>query len=167
MRHDESFRDRELPGIPAVLKSRRVVRIDSPVVLLAGQTSGTGALTVTASDPSGTVIAGATVTVSNGATVTRKQITDANGSYTFSLLPPGNYKVSVTAPGFKTVELPSVTVAVSETGVLKQVLQVGEQTQQVQVSASAEVIQAETLTLGGVVAAAISARWITWHRPSI
>ncbi len=119
--------------------------------LLVGQTSGTGALTVTASDPSGAVIAGATVTVSNGATVTRKQTTDANGSYTFGLLPPGNYKVSIAAPGFKTVELPSVTVAVSETGVLNQVLQVGEQTQQVQVSASAEVIQTETSTLGGVV----------------
>jgi hypothetical protein len=97
------------------------------------------------------VIAGSTVTLTNGATVTRKQTTDANGSYTFGLLPPGDYKVSISAPGFKTAEVPSVKVNVSETGVLSQPLQVGEQTQQVQVSANAEVIQTETSTLGGVV----------------
>ena len=118
---------------------------------LLAQTSGTGALTVTVADPSGAVIAGATVTLTNGATVTRKQMTDTNGSYTFGLLPPGNYKASISAPGFKTADVPSVTVNVSETGVLSQVLQVGEQTQQVQVSATAEVIQTETSTLGGVV----------------
>jgi hypothetical protein len=118
---------------------------------LPAQTSGTGALTVTVTDPSGAVIAGSTVTLTNGATVTRKQTTDANGSYTFGLLPPGDYKVSISAPGFKTAEVPSVKVNVSETGVLSQPLQVGEQTQQVQVSANAEVIQTETSTLGGVV----------------
>ncbi len=118
---------------------------------MTAQTSGTGALTVTVTDPSGATIAGASVTVSNAAAVTRKQVTDASGSYTFSLLPPGAYKVSISAAGFKTAELPSVPVNVSETGVLNQALQVGEQTQQVQVSATAEVIQTETSTLGGVV----------------
>ena len=44
-----------------------------------------------------------------------------------------------------------MNVNVSETGVLNQALQVGDQTQQVQVSANAEAIQTETSTLGGVV----------------
>lgn len=121
------------------------------VTPLVGQTSGTGALTITVTDPTGAVITGASITLTNGAAVTRKQATDANGTYTFGLLPPGNYRVSISATGFKTAEVPSITVNVSETGVLNQPLQVGEQTQQVEVSATAESIQTETSTLGGVV----------------
>ena len=53
-----------------------------------------GALTVTVSDPSGGVIAGATVAISNGAGRNApRQTTAGSGSYTFTLLPPGTYKV--------------------------------------------------------------------------
>jgi Carboxypeptidase regulatory-like domain/TonB-dependent Receptor Plug Domain len=115
------------------------------------QSGGTGALTVTVSDPSGGVIAGASVTISNGAAVTRTQTTAGNGSYTFTLLPPGSYKVSISAAGFQSIAVPAVTVDVTETEVLNQSLQVGAQTQQVTVSGSTESIQTETSALGGVV----------------
>jgi hypothetical protein len=115
------------------------------------QSGGTGGLTVTVTDPSGGVIAGANVTISNGAAVTRSQTTAANGSYTFTLLPPGDYKVSIAAPGFQSITVPHVTVDVTETEVLNQSLQVGAQTQQVTVTGSTENIQTETSALGGVV----------------
>jgi hypothetical protein len=57
--------------------------------ILSAQSGGTGALTVNVNDPSGGVIVGATVKISNGAPVTRSQTTGGNGSYTFTLLPPG------------------------------------------------------------------------------
>jgi hypothetical protein len=115
------------------------------------QSGGTGALTVTVSDSSGGMIAGANVTISNGAAVTRSQTTAANGSYTFTLLPPGIYKVSIAAAGFQAITVPGVTVDVTETEVLNQSLQVGTQAQQVTVTGTTENIQTETSALGGVV----------------
>ena len=115
------------------------------------QTSGTGALTITVKDASGAIIPGATVTISNTSGLTRSQTTNADGNYTFTLLTPDTYKVTISATGFRSVDIPSVIVHVTETQALVQNLQVGEQQQQVQVVATADTIQTETSTLGGVV----------------
>src|SRR5690242_15001642 len=83
------------------------------------QSAGTSALTGTVSDPSGGRIPGATVTVTNLATnATRTVTTGPNGAYTVSLLPPGAYKVRFSAMGFKTAEVSSITLNVSETPAL-------------------------------------------------
>jgi outer membrane receptor protein involved in Fe transport len=119
---------------------------------LLAQTSSTGALTVTARDSNGQAIVGATVKASGASGSTRSGATDSAGTYTFGLLPPGNYAVSISAPGFRPTEAPSVVVSVSETAVLDQSLAVGGATEQVTVTANAaEALQTETSTLGGVV----------------
>src|SRR5262249_54072285 len=103
------------------------------------QSPTTGALTGTVTDPSGAVISGATVTTTNINTgQLRTATTDADGSYKLSLLPPGNYRVTFSAKGFKVADVPSVTVNVTETPVLSQSLEVGAETQQVTVQATAE-----------------------------
>jgi hypothetical protein len=119
--------------------------------LLWAQTSETGALTVTVKDPSGSVIPGATVTVNNGSGLTRAEKTDANGSYTFTLLPPGTYGVAISAPGFKVANVSAIAVDVSETHVVNQSLEVGTQAQSVTVNATTETVQTESSALGGVV----------------
>ncbi|MGD0955824.1 MAG: carboxypeptidase-like regulatory domain-containing protein [Candidatus Acidiferrales bacterium] len=117
------------------------------------QSASTGALTGTVTDPSGAVISGATVTATNLATgQSRDTTTDASGSYKFSLLPPGNYSVKLSASGFKTAEVPSVTVNVTETAVVNRSLEIGAQTQEVTVSATAVTVQTENATVGGLVA---------------
>ncbi|HTA46744.1 MAG TPA: carboxypeptidase-like regulatory domain-containing protein [Bryobacteraceae bacterium] len=119
---------------------------------LLGQSAGTGALTGTLTDPSGASIANATVTLtSNETNQARTTMTGADGSYKFSLLPPGNYKVGFSAAGFKTAEVPSVTINVTETPVLDRRLELGAQTEQVTVEANAEVLQTATSTLGTTV----------------
>jgi hypothetical protein len=118
---------------------------------LWGQSGGTGALTVSVSDPSGGLIVGAKITISNGAAVSRTQATGANGSYTFTLLTPGVYQVSVSASGFQTVTVPGIAVDVTETKVFNQTLQLTSQTQQIAVKGTTENIQTETSALGGVV----------------
>jgi Carboxypeptidase regulatory-like domain/TonB-dependent Receptor Plug Domain len=116
------------------------------------QTSTTGALTGTVTDPSGAIISGATVTITDNATgAARTSTTDANGSYKFSLLPPGNYDVKFSAAGFKTVEVPSVTVNVTETPVLNHALQVGAESEQITVESTAETIQTQNATNGALV----------------
>ena len=119
---------------------------------LGAQTAcSSGALTVTVKDATGAVIPGASVSVNNGAGVSRAQTTNNDGSYTFSLLPPGDYSVSISAKGFRTTDVPSVAVHVSETETLTRNLEVGQQEQQVSVTAEAAAIQTESSTLGGVV----------------
>ncbi len=117
-----------------------------------GQTAGSGALTATVTDPSGAVIPGASVTVSNGATgLTRTQLTESNGTSTFTLLPPGNYDVIISASGFRKVDLPNITVNVTETRAVTQRLAVGSQQQAVTVEAAVQQVQTENATTGGVV----------------
>src|ERR1700728_3906329 len=70
------------------------------------QSATTGGLTGTVTDPSGGVIAGATVTATSLATGQERSVTtDAGGSYKFSLLDPGNYAVKFSANGFKTSQV--------------------------------------------------------------
>jgi Carboxypeptidase regulatory-like domain/TonB dependent receptor len=116
------------------------------------QSASTGALSGTVTDPSGGVIAGATVTATNLATgQARTAVTDANGVYTISLLPPGNYSAKFSANGFKTAEVPSVTVNVTESRLLDRALEVGATTQSVTISETAAAVQTENATVGGLV----------------
>src|SRR5256712_5676477 len=119
---------------------------------LMAQTPGTGALTGTVKDPSGAVIPNATVTVTNvDKGQARTGTTGGDGVYHFSLLPPGNYRVRIESSGFKPVEVPSVTIAVTETEVLDRSLEVGAQAQTVTVEGEVENIQTASSALGTVV----------------
>src|SRR5579862_201231 len=105
------------------------------------QDAQTGALSGTVSDPSGGVVAGATVTLTSLSTgQARTTTSDSSGLYRFNLLVPGDYKVTFSAKGFQTIEVPSVSVHVTETTVLNQPLQIGSQTISVTVESTAETI---------------------------
>src|SRR5690348_6863057 len=86
---------------------------------MSAQTAGTGALTGTVTDSSGAAIAGAMVTATNtGNSQSRMTATGTDGSYKFSLLQPGTYRVKFEASGFAVIEVPSVQIDVTETPVL-------------------------------------------------
>jgi hypothetical protein len=141
----------------AALKIARVISFCFLALFISvspalAQSASTGALQGTVTDPSGGVISGATVTATNLATgQSRGATTDGNGSYRFSLLPPGDYDVKFSASGFKTAEVPSVTVNVTETPVLNRSLEIGAQTQQVTVESTVETVQTQNATVGGLV----------------
>jgi hypothetical protein len=119
---------------------------------LMGQSSGTSGLVGVIKDPSGATIPNVTVTLTSNATAqVRTTTTGADGSYRFVLLPPGDYKVRFAASGFKTAEIESITLNVTETPSLDRTLDVGAQSDEVTVSATAEVLQTQTSTLGTVV----------------
>ena len=119
---------------------------------LMAQSSGTSGLTGVIKDPSGATIPNVTVTLTSNATAqVRTAATGADGSYRFVLLPPGDYKVKFGASGFKTAEVESITLNVTETPSLDRTLDVGAQSEEVTVSATAEVLQTQTSTLGTVV----------------
>jgi hypothetical protein len=116
------------------------------------QTSATGAISGTVTDPQGRAVPNATVTATSLDTnQTRTAVTGASGDYKFSLLPEGNYSLKFSAAGFKTSEVGSVTVNVTETSTANQSLEVGAVTQTVTVESSMETLQTESSTLGTTV----------------
>jgi hypothetical protein len=122
-----------------------------PRALLA-QTASTGAIKGTVTDSSGAVVPNATVNATNtGTGLTRTVTTEADGSYSITVLPLGTYSLKFQAAGFKPEEVPGVTVNVSETAVFNPALEVGGQTQEVTVEATAEAVQTTNATMGTVV----------------
>jgi hypothetical protein len=119
---------------------------------LCGQTAATGALTGTVKDSSGAVVPKATVTATSlGTGQSRVIATDDNGIYKFGFLPPGGYKLKFEATGFTSAEVPAVTVTVTETAVFDETMQVGVQTQQVEVRGEVEAVQTASSTVGTVI----------------
>src|SRR6185369_6173560 len=111
-----------------------------PAIL--AQTAGTGALTGTVTDSTGAVVPNVVITASSNATgQERTATTGTDGTYRLELLPPGNYRMKFSAPGFKTAELASVDVVVTEIATLDRALEVGQQSEQVTVEANVETIQ--------------------------
>src|SRR5882724_1647865 len=118
----------------------------------SAQTAATGQIAGTVIDPVKGSVPDAVVTVKNDATgVVRTVRTGADGDYVVPLLPPGNYSVTVAAPGFKTQTNTNVVVEVATTATANIKLQLGEASQSVTVEATAVVLQTDSATNGGVV----------------
>ena len=102
-------------------------------------------------DASGAVVAGAAVEIRSVQTgVKWSVVTNPEGYYTQALLPPGDYSVSVTLPGFKQ-EVRNVTLVMEQVARLDFDLQMGSQTETVQVMATAPLLEASNASIGQVV----------------
>ena len=86
---------------------------------IMAQSAGTGALTGTITDPTGAVVPNVNVTLTSADTNQARTATTGNdGTYKFTLLPPGTYRVRFAAAGFKTSDVGGVVINVTETPVL-------------------------------------------------
>ncbi|WP_419805179.1 carboxypeptidase regulatory-like domain-containing protein [Terriglobus sp.] len=84
-------------ALAAVSVSAALVPLASAQSVTAGDINGV------LTDPTGAAVPGAQVTVTNALTGAAKTVTTSGtGGYRVALLPPGTYKVSVTATGFAT-----------------------------------------------------------------
>src|SRR5215469_14423255 len=117
---------------------------------LWGQTLGE--ITGRVSDASGAGIPAATMTLTNTATNgIRTTETSNEGFYTFPSVPPGSYNVKAEHSGFKVASSNNVEVQVQQTLRLDLTLEIGQISQSVEVSAQANLLQAENATVGTVV----------------
>lgn len=117
----------------------------------AGAQLGASSIRGTITDSSGAALAGATVTITNLKTnMTRSQTTKSSGSYSFELIPPGDYKVEIEAKGFQKSVVPNVQALVGSPTEVSQSLQVGEVKQTVVVELTSGAVQVNTqdATLG-------------------
>ncbi|MEO7651516.1 MAG: carboxypeptidase regulatory-like domain-containing protein, partial [Bryobacteraceae bacterium] len=81
----------------------------------------------------------------------RRAESNTAGYYTVSLLPPGNYRVSVRHDGFKPVTRTGLKLAVDQVARLDFALEVGSVTETIEVSAAGATVEAGTSALGTVI----------------
>ena len=103
-------------------------------------------------DPAGSRIAGAAVTIRNSATGVGREV-QANelGSYRVFPLPPGTYEVSASASGFKTEVQQNVIVDAAANVKVDFKLEVGGIAERVEIQATASVLQTQEASVGGTV----------------
>ena len=103
-------------------------------------------------DASGKAIPNASVEVVNLANnETHSAKTDDSGSYTIPLLQPDDYRLSITAGGFKQYVRNRLTLTVGQIAGVDATLQVGDVTQTIEVSGQAELLDTQSASGGGVV----------------
>lgn len=112
----------------------------------------TGNIRGTATDPSGAVVQGATVSAKQTETgLTRTATTDRAGAYILLELPVGHYEVQAEAKGFQKYIQQGITLNVNENATVPVRFVVGSATQQVSVTGDATLIQDTVTSLGKVV----------------
>jgi hypothetical protein len=112
----------------------------------------TATITGTVSDQTGALLPGADVAINNLDTgISRLATSDETGRYEAPNLPLGNYEVRVTLPGFQTSVRAGIALTVGRTAVVDHVLQVGEVSQSVVVTAEAVMVETTTATVSNLV----------------
>ncbi|MEO6911671.1 MAG: TonB-dependent receptor [Edaphobacter sp.] len=138
----------------------RIRSVFSMVVLLFaltchlahGQTLDTSILG-TATDSTGAVLPGATVTVTSPATgATKTAVTGSQGQYAVTYLAPGTYTVTVEAKGFTSQRRTGILLQLNQQDKIDFSLNVGAE-QTVQVEGTQPLLQSENAALGAVIGA--------------
>ncbi|MGH9383179.1 MAG: carboxypeptidase-like regulatory domain-containing protein, partial [Vicinamibacterales bacterium] len=112
----------------------------------------TGAIVGRVGDDSGAVLPGVTVTaVQEGTGVTATSVTNERGEYIFPGLRVGRYMVTAELPGFRRAIQRDVTVNVQTRAQVDLRLDVGAITEEVIVKGVTEMLQTQTVDIGGVV----------------
>ncbi|HWI68744.1 MAG TPA: carboxypeptidase-like regulatory domain-containing protein, partial [Nitrospiraceae bacterium] len=115
------------PACSWILRSSFVLAFGAVLSVLPLQAQvDTGSITGTVSDSSGAVVSGARVMLTNEGTAASLSVTTgSDGSYTFSPVKIGSYKIEATAQGFKTITQSNIVVNVSANVLVNFKLQTG------------------------------------------
>ncbi len=134
------------------MKSLRQIGFAAVFAAAAFAQSFTGSILGTVHDSTGAVVPRANVVLTNTGTNTRTAVTsDENGSYIAALLPPGQYSIEVSAPGFKKFVQDGITLQVQQQARLNVALTVGEVADSIVVTADASALDTTTSSVGRVV----------------
>lgn len=105
----------------------------------------------TIKDPSGALVAGATVTLANTKTgISRQTSTGGDGNYLFTLVGIGSYSLSAAASGFRKFVQNGIVLEINQNARQDVTLQVGATTQVVEVSGNVSQVDTVSATLGKV-----------------
>lgn len=108
-----------------------------------------GTLNGTITDPNGASVPNATVVATNvDRGIEFKAVTTDAGVYRLPYLPAGNYRITATAPGFRTSVAERVDLAVAQTLTVDLKLELGQVTEQVTVAAESPLIETGSSEIG-------------------
>jgi hypothetical protein len=111
-----------------------------------------GSVLGTVRDSSQAIVSGAHITITNAQTNLKLEtVSGPDGSYRFLALAAGVYKLSVTAPGFKTYTTTAIDVKVNDQLQVDVTLSVGSATEVISIEANAVQVQTESTQLGDVI----------------
>lgn len=120
-------------------------------VLGAGAQTSTGTVKGSVNDQSGGVVSGAQVVLQSATTgQTREASSSEQGTFEIPFVPSDVYTLTVSQHGFSTVVIKDIHVSVGEVAFETAQLKVGTVTQQVEVTAKTEQVDASTSTLGAI-----------------
>jgi hypothetical protein len=119
---------------------------------VTAQTGGGATLVGTVTDQTGALVAGAKLTAVNIATAfTTEVITSSEGTYYVPYLTPGEYRIKLTAPGFKEYVRDGITVRSSEVPRIDIVMEVGSVSDSVTVSGETPLLNTENVVSAYVI----------------
>jgi len=124
------------------------------VLLLAPEAAlgQTAQITGRVADSTNAIVPDAKINVRNVNTgIENPTSTNESGYYTVPLLPPGNYEITAQKPGFRPITRFGIKLEVQEVARIDFVMEVGEITQTIEVSATAPLLQQSTSELGTVI----------------
>ncbi|HVX65361.1 MAG TPA: carboxypeptidase regulatory-like domain-containing protein, partial [Bryobacteraceae bacterium] len=138
-------------SITVLLRVFTTVLLLASVPALFGQ-GGRASITGVVADSSGASVPSATVTATNtGTAISTSTTTSETGTYTLPLLPVGTYTVTVKKDGFKTETRSGVILTADQVATLNTALTVGAVSDEVKVTADAEMLQTVQAALGQVI----------------
>ncbi len=118
---------------------------------LLGQTDTTS-LEGRVLDAQGASISGARIRLKNQTTGAERKIeSGANGSYNFSLIPPGRYEIEATASGFRTFHDTGIQIDVATPAHLEIPLEVGAVSERVEVTGVVSLLNTESAAQGTII----------------
>lgn len=121
------------------------------VLPVAAQTF-TGSISGIVTDPSGAGISGTEVTVTDlERNTTLKSTSNESGFYLVSPVPPGKYRISAEKTGFRKFVVDKFPISTQQKASVDIVLQIGQISESVTVSGSAQLLEANTSTLSSVI----------------
>jgi len=120
------------------------VLIAAPATRLLAQNT-TADVVGTVTDASGAVVPNATVTLTDVDTHDVRTLkSGSGGEFTFTLLKPGNYSLSVAAPGFKTFQIKSIALAAGDRDREDSHLEVGSEGETINVEATTPALRTDS-----------------------
>jgi len=103
-------------------------------------------------DASGSVVPGVKIVLKNASTGSiANAATNSVGVFDAPNLPPGTYDLSASAAGFSTLVRKAISLTVGQELVLNLTLQVGNTSQQIEVTTEAPTVDLANATVGGLV----------------
>lgn len=128
-------------------KIRIAILLGSILILVPALVLGQGnlgAITGTVSDQSGALIPYVELTITNADTGVKWTAKSSSAGYYRVALPPGTYRLDAEKTGFKTEVADHIVVSVAQVVTVDVILQVGSQTQTVEVTGAAPLLTSST-----------------------